>query len=265
MRWPRTQGLRLLLTAVLTAALAGCGSGGTDGDAPEGPAAAGDAAGEITVLAASSLSEVFEDLAAAFEDANPGARVRLSFAASPTLVAQVQEGAPADVVATADDVTMDKLVESGDVAEPRDFARNELAIAVAPGNPEGIGGIGDLARSGLVVVLCDMTVPCGRLADEAFESAGVSVDAASREQNVKATLAKVELGEADAAVVYATDTHANDAVTEIPIPSGQNVTAALPIATVRDARNASTAERFADFVLSGRGREMLLAAGFLAP
>lgn len=261
MRRPRAQGLLLLLTA----ALAACGSGGTDGDTPEGPAATGDVAGDITVLAASSLAEVFEDLATAFEDANPAAHVRLSFAASPTLVAQVQEGAPADVVATADDVTMEQLVESGDVGEPRDFARNELAIAVAPGNPEGIEGVGDIARSGLVVVLCDATVPCGRLADEVFENAGVSVDAASREQNVKATLAKVELGEADAAVVYATDTHASDAVTEITIPAGQNVTASLPIATVRGAHNGNTAERFADFVLSDSGREMLLAAGFLAP
>ncbi len=248
----------LLICAAL---LAACGSGGSDGGAPR----TGTIEGEVTVLAASSLAEVFEDLADAFETEHPGTVMRLSFAASPTIVAQVQEGAPADLVTTADDLTMTQLVDSGDVGETRTFARNELAIAVERGNPEHIRGLEDLARPRLVVVLCDTAVPCGRMADEALANAGVEPEVASREQNVKATLAKVALGEADAAIVYATDTAATDAVDGVAIPAGQNVSTALPIATIDGAENAGAAEAFADFVLSDTGREILVDAGFLEP
>jgi len=222
-------------------------------------------AGEITVLAASSLADVFESLASEFEAEHPAAHMRLSFAASPTTVAQVREGAPADVVATADEETMAQLVDSGDVGTPRVFARNELAIAVERGNPRNIESLADLARPGLIVMLCDSSVPCGRLADDALDGAGVTVNPASREQNVRATIAKVDLGEADAAIVYATDTIATDAVTAVAIPTGDNVTTALPIATVRGAPNAPGATAFRSFVLSNVGRSVLTAAGFLEP
>ena len=259
---------RAAAAAVACAALAtSCSSGGsTESSGTTTERATGSAVeGEVTVLAASSLTEVFSDIAAAFEAEHPGAHVRLSFEASPTLVAQVQEGAPADVVATADDLTMGKLTGSGDVDAPRTFARNKLAIAVARGNPEEIEGLDDLSRDGLVVVLCDSSVPCGRLADEALQKAGASVHPASREQNVKATLTKVAAGEADAAIVYATDTAAAGDVTGVEIPDAENVTTRLPIATVRQAANRDAARAFADFVLSDAGRRILTGAGFLEP
>ncbi|MCZ7536931.1 MAG: molybdate ABC transporter substrate-binding protein [Acidimicrobiia bacterium] len=263
-RWSRRLRCSALLAAVVL--VASCGPGPGDGDGGgDGDGRSGAVAGELTVVAASSLTGVLTDLADAFEEDRPEIEVRLSFAASPTIVAQVQEGAPADLVATADDLTMEHLIGSGDVHEPRVFARNRLAIAVERGNPEGIDGLEDLGRSGLVVVLCDSAVPCGRLADEALTKAGVSLQADSREQNVKATLGRVELGEADAAIVYATDTEASTAVDSVAIPAAQNASTALPIAVVRGAGNRAGAEGFVEFLLSDAGRAILLDAGFLKP
>ena len=248
--------------ALLVLSLASCSSDGQRGDVEN---ATGNVKGGLTVLAASSLTEVFTDLSGAFEADYPGVRVNLSFAASPTLVAQVQEGAPADMVATADDLTMKRLIDSGDVMRSRAFARNKLAIAVARGNPLGIAGLRDLARKDIALVLCDSAVPCGRLADQALDQAGVSVSPESREQNVKATLGKVELGEADAAIVYVTDTAASDAVTAVSIPDDLEVTTSLPSATLRDATNSAAAAAFTEFLLSAEGRRILLKAGFLEP
>ena len=149
--------------------------------------------------------------ASRFEDEQPTSTVEFSFAASSELAVQIQEGAPADVFASADETNMEKVVDSGDVtAEPAIFARNRLAIAVEQGNPEDIEGLDDLADPDLVVVLCASEVPCGRFADEALANAGVSVTPASRAENVKAALTPVELGEADAAIVYVTDVEASD-------------------------------------------------------
>jgi len=222
--------------------------------------------GTVTVLAAASLTDAFEQLGARFEERHDGTTVELSFAASSTLVQQIQQGAPADVLASADTSTMQQVVESGDVAgRPAVFARNRLAIAVEEGNPEDIAGLDDLDRAGLVVVLCAAQVPCGSYADQALAEVGVTAKVASREENARATLSRVELGEADAAVVYATDVEASGRVEGVAIPDAENVIATYPIAALDESANADAADGFVDFVRSRRGQSVLRRFGFLAP
>ncbi|MGH9031921.1 MAG: molybdate ABC transporter substrate-binding protein [Acidimicrobiia bacterium] len=220
----------------------------------------------MQVLAASSLTEAFEVVADRFERAHPDTDVELSFAASSELAAQIEQGVPADVFAAADEVTMQRLVDRGDVAgEPAAFARNRLAIAVEAGNPEAISSLADLAELGLVVVLCAEQVPCGRFADEALERAGVQLTPATRAENVKAALSLVQLGEADAAIVYATDVEGNPQVEGIAIAEDENVVATYPIARLAAAGNEDDARIFVDFVTSPRGQHVLESFGFLAP
>jgi len=249
-RWIAIGGVALLT-------IAGC-----DGDGEP----SGGLSGTVTVLAASSLTESFEQLGEDFEAEHPDVDVELSFAASSELVVQIQQGAPADVFASADESNMEKLVDSGAVTvEPPIFTRNRLAIAVETGNPRGIDGLGDLDEPGLVVVLCAEQVPCGKLADQALAAAGVSVTAASRAENVKAALTPVELGEADAAVVYVTDIEASDAVDGVEIPDNENVIASYPIAPLAEAGNPAAARAFVRFVRSADGQRVLRRFGFLSP
>ncbi|MGH8986186.1 MAG: molybdate ABC transporter substrate-binding protein [Acidimicrobiia bacterium] len=222
--------------------------------------------GTVTVLAASSLTEAFEELGAEFEEYRPEIAVEFSFAASSELAAQIQQGAPADVFASADEESLQKVIDSGEVtAEPAVFARNRLAIAVEKGNPENIAGLDDLDQSGLVVILCAEQVPCGRFADEALANAGVSVTPASRAENVKAALTPVELGEADAAVVYVTDVQASGQVDGVAIPKDVNVVASYPFAPLAEAGNRDAATAFIRYVRSGRGQQVLREFGFLEP
>ncbi|HEX9258784.1 MAG TPA: molybdate ABC transporter substrate-binding protein, partial [Acidimicrobiales bacterium] len=176
--------------------------------------------GTITVFAASSLTGAFTELGDVFERANPEASVRFSFASSSEVVRQVTQGAPADVVATADTSTMRTLTDGGgNAGEPEIFATSALEIMVAAGNPKGIKGLADLARPGVIVVLCATEVPAGRYAHQALEKAGVFLKPRSLEQNVKAAASKVILGEADAAIVYTTDVlAAEDKAAGVVIP-----------------------------------------------
>lgn len=221
--------------------------------------------GTVTVFAAASLTDAFTDLAADFEHRHPGTRVELSFAGTPALVAQIEQGAPADVFAAADEESIDGLAAAGIVDRPQLFASNRMEVVVERENPEGIFRIEDLARPGLVVVLCDAAVPCGRLADEVLDRAGVTVEAASREQNARSTLAKVELGEADAAIVYASDARTSHRVLGVLIPDALNVETSYPIAVVGESTNRATAEAFIEFVRSSDARPRLERAGFLEP
>ena len=157
------------------------------------------------MFAAASLTEAFADVGTALGAGDPGLSVRYSFAGSGALVAQVQQGAPADVVATADTASMARLVDAGLVTTPTTFARNQLQILVAPGNPLAIASLADLARPDLKVVLGAETVPAGRYAAQALQAAGITVAPVSYEADVKAAVAKVTLGEADATIVYVTD------------------------------------------------------------
>ena len=239
------------LVGVTASACGGSGGGPSDGS------------GQVVVLAASSLTDAFERLADQFEAANPGVEVLLSFGASSTLAEQVRQGAPADVLATADEATM-QLVADADalLGDPQLLARNRLAIAVEPDNPTGVTGLSDLAAGGRVVVLCAPEVPCGRLAAAALAAAGVDLEPASYEANVRSVLGKVTLGEADAGIVYATDVvAAGGGVDGVAIPDGQNQETAYPVAVV-DGPNPTVAERFVSFVTGPEAAAVLAALGF---
>lgn len=221
----------------------------------------------VTVFAAASLTSAFQSLGLAFTRANPTIHADFNFAGSSTLVGQVQQGAPADVFASADQATMQKLVDGRLVrGSPQIFATNRLQIVVPTGNPKRITGLYDLARPRLVVVLCGPAVPCGRYAMEALQNAGVRLTPVSQEVDVKAVVSKVELGEADAGIVYVTDVKAAGARVEgIVIPDTQNVLATYPIALLASARDSGAGRAFIDYVLSPAGQRLLAGFGFGAP
>jgi molybdate transport system substrate-binding protein len=250
-----------VLLLPLASLVAGCGGDGIDDEPNARPQ------GSITVFAASSLTDAFTTLAERFETRYSGASIDFNFAASSELAAQIDNGAPGDVFASADESNMVKLTNARlNVGEPIAFARNKLAIAVERGNPAGVDALADLARDDLTVVLCASEVPCGALADAALTEAGVAVSPASREPNVRATLTKVALGEADAAVVYATDVHGNDGVGQVPIPDEHNVTTALGIVVLEESGNRRLAAEWIEFLTSRAAQRVLQDEyGFLAP
>ena len=250
------------LAAVAVVLLVACGSNDTPTVTP--PAASTTMlSGPITVLAAASLTESFNQIGRRFEDSHPGVHVTFSFDASSTLVQQAAAGAPADVLATADTDTMQKAVDAGAVSAPTVFAHNRLALIVAKGNPKGIHGLADLSRPGLVVVLCAAEVPCGKFAAQSLAKAGANVTPKSLEPNVKGVVSKVTLGEADAGIVYSTDVKAaGDKAEGVAIPPEQNVVADYPIAILRSAANLPGAAAFVAFVRSGEGTAVLTGAGF---
>lgn len=223
--------------------------------------------GEVTVFAAASLTESFTEIAKQFEKKYPDVTVRFNFDASSILAAQVHQGAPADVFASADEANLQKTIDSGDVvAPPFVFAKNRLEIAVEKGNPKKIKRLAGLAKTGLVVVLCADAVPCGKYAAEAFTKAGVEVSPASKEENAKAALSKVSLGEADAAVVYVTDVRAAKGdVSGVKIPDAQNVIATYPAATVKGSQNPAAAKAWVRFLESKAAQRPLRKFGFLPP
>jgi len=249
-----------LVALVLVAA--GCG-----GDEPSGGAsgrADGQAGGALTVFAAASLTAAFSALEPDFEKAAGGVDVTWNFAGSQALVSQIRQGAPADVFASADTANMTRLVDAGLIdGQPQVFAGNRLRIAVAKGNPKGVTGLADLARPGLKVVLCAEEVPAGAYARQALAKAGVTVTPVSLEENVKAALNKVTLGEADATIVYVTDVAAAAGDADgVDIPAEHNVPATYPVAVVKDASNAAAGRAFVDFLRSEAGQSKLQSFGF---
>ncbi len=237
---------------VVTACASGESSSRSGGDA------------DVTVFAAASLTAAFTELGEAFSAANPDAEVTFNFAASSELVAQINQGAPVDVFASADATNMDKLFDAGLVADdPVIFATNVAEIIVEPGNPRGITEVSDLADGDLVVVQCAPEVPCGSYAELIFANAGVSVTPASFEENVKSVVTKVTLGEADAGVVYRTDVlAASDDADGVVIADDVNVVAKYPIALTANAANPDGAQAFVDFVLGPSGQQVLADFGF---
>jgi molybdate transport system substrate-binding protein len=223
--------------------------------------------GNITVFAAASLTAAFNDVGTAFTAANPRAKVTFSFDASSALVQQITQGAPADVFASADTANMDKLTAAAlNGTAPVIFATNLLAIIVAPGNPKGITGVADLAKSDLKVVLCAAAVPCGKYAKQILDTAKVTVTPVSLEQNVKGVVTKVTAGEADAGIVYITDvTAAGDKAVGVTIPADINVIAKYPIASVKASSHADVDQAFINFLTGPDGQAIMTTYGFGRP
>lgn len=262
-----------VVTAVTAAVLvlaAGCASdsrrSGTTSANPAGSGTAAAVSGTVTVFAAASLKEAFTTLAKQFEGTHPGVSVKLDFDASSALAAQINQGAPADVFASAAPKNMQQVVSAAGATAPVDFASNVMEIAVPPGNPAKITGVADLARRGVKVALCQSQVPCGSVATQVFAKAKIAVKPVTLEPDVKSTLSKVELNEVDAGMVYVTDVRAaGDKVTGILIPGAVNASTEYPIAALTKAPNAVGARAFVAFVLSEAGRSVLTADGFEQP
>lgn len=256
----------LIIVLALTAVCAGCGRTLASPAAASGASPSG-GQGEVTVLAAASLTESFTAIAEDFEAATPGVRVRLSFGASSTLAEQVRAKAPADVFAAASEATVRPVTDAG-LAEqpPRIFARNALEIAVPAGNPGRVRGLADLARPELKIALCAPQVPCGSAAGAALAAAGVRAAPDTVESDVKAVLTKVSLGEVDAGLVYRSDVQAGGPkVQGIAFPEARQAVNSYPIVVIKDAPNQPAGRAFVDWVLSSRGRDALVRVGFETP
>jgi molybdate transport system substrate-binding protein len=252
-------------TACLVGSLllvAGCGA------EEDGAAGAGkDLSGTLTVLAAASLTETFTELGERFEAEHPDAQVRLAFDSSATLAEQISQGAPADVLATADRRTMQLVTDAGSSAgEPEVFATNQLELVVPAENPARIERPHDIDSPDVDYVVCVSSAPCGALARVVLEEQGIDNEPASEEVDVKAVLSKVELNEADAGIVYSTDaTAAGAAVQGIELPASKETVNHYPITTIADAAEADLARAWVDLVLSGEGRRVFQDAGFGVP
>jgi molybdate transport system substrate-binding protein len=250
--------------------LAGCGSSSTTAVSPALRSASVSAppalSGTVNVFAAASLKEAFTELGQRFEAAHPGTKVVFSFGPSSGLATQINQGAPADVFASASSKNMDQVVSTGEAASPTDFAGNVMEIAVPPANPANVTRLSDLAKPTVKVALCQKAVPCGVTAATVFANARLTVTPVTQEVDVKAVLTKVTLGEVDAGVVYVTDVRAAGArVKGIEIPAEVNASTRYPIATLTRAPNKAAAQGFTDFVLSADGAGVLTADGFARP
>ena len=250
-----------MISTVVVVGLTGCGEGSGVGDG-------GDST--LTVFAASSLTDAFGELVKTFEERNPGTEVRQSFESSSTLLAQIQQGAPADVFASAAEEEMNTAVNDGLVAgEPEIFARNREVIMVPKSNPAGIESLRDLARPGIKLVLAEDGVPA---ADYALETLGkanaeygsnfkrdVLSNLVSREADVRASVSRVALGDADATFGYASDytPDIRDRVRVIRIPPDLNIIATYPVAALRDAKSPELAREWVDLVTSDEGQRVL--------
>lgn len=255
-------------------ALTACSSSDSESGSGSGSAKSGSSSsaspklsGTVTVFAAASLQESFTTLGKEFEKEHPGTKVTFSFGGSDSLAASITGGAPADVFASASPKTMKIVTDAGDASgTPATFVRNQLEIATLPGNPDKISSLEDLTKSGLKVVLCDKEVPCGAAAQTALEASGLKLTPVSYEQDVKAALTKVELKEADAAVVYKTDVKAaGGKVAGVDFPESAEAVNDYPIALLKTAQNADAAKAFIELVKSTEGQKVLTEAGFLNP
>ena len=270
----------LLLVGLLVSA-AGCAPAGLPltaappADAQPQPSAAPQEH-SLIVFAAASLTDAFTEIGTAFEAGHPGVHLTFNFASSQALRTQIEEGATADVFASANSKEMEALTGNGKLAgEARPFARNLLTIVAPADNPAGLVTPQDLARPGLKLVLAAEEVPVGKYARQALgqlESlygAGyrdsVLTNVVSNEDNVKQVVAKVQLGEADAGIVYQSDFVAAPQLTRIEIPAEANVVAVYPITVLRESAEPALAQDFIDFVLSDAGQATLHGWGFRSP
>jgi len=279
MRAPGRAGGRLVISALaaLALVLAGCASSGggssvpasapsgVSGSSSSAPGSAGGLSGTLTVYAAASLQVTFDQLRTAFVKAHPDVDFpEIDYDGSSSLVTKIQQGAPADVFASADEANMDKVADL--VTDRVDFATNTLQIAVAPGNPKDITSLADLAKPGITTVICAAEVPCGAASHQALHAAGVDLRPASEEQNVTAVLTKVESGDADAGLVYQTDVNSSGGkVDGVNFPQASQAVNTYPIAVLKDSQNAAAARAFIDLVTSAAGQKVLASVGFGSP
>ncbi len=228
----------------------------------------------LTVYAASSLTDAFGELKTNFEEKHPGTEVQPNFAGSSTLLTQLEQGAPADVFASADEAKMDDAVSDGLAEAPQTFARNRLTVIVPAGNPAGIASYRDLAKPGITLVLAQDEVPVAQYAKESLTKANavygsdfserVLSNVASREADVKAAANRVAVGDADATIVYTSDATLDlrERVETIDIPEELNVVATYPITVLEGARSPEVAQQWVDLVLSDEGQVVLESYGF---
>ncbi|WP_410813207.1 molybdate ABC transporter substrate-binding protein [Micromonospora sp. 067-2] len=254
------------LTALAVVGLSGC-AGGDDTASPGSGTSSAGVTGTVTVFAAASLTGSFTTIGKDFEAANPGVKVTFSFAGSSALATQINQGAPADVFASAAPANMKVVTDAGNGdGTPTTFVRNQLVIAVGKGNPKGVTGLTDLTKPDTKVALCAEQVPCGAAAKKALDAASVKVTPVTLEQDVKAALSKVKLGEVDAALVYRTDAKAAAAdVDGIEFPESAKAINDYPIIVLKNAPNRTAAQAFVAYVLADTGKGVLTAAGFQAP
>lgn len=254
--------LALSLALGVGAVGAACGDGEKGAAKSQGPnGSERGLSGKLTVLAAASLSESFKELGKTFEARHPGTRVTFNFDSSSALATQANNGAPADVLASADQANMKKVTDAGNAAGPKVFAHNRLAIIVGKGNPKNVTGLADLDR--VAFVLCAVEVPCGRYGAEALSKAGVTAKPKSYETNVKGVVTKVTSGEVDAGIGYVTDARAVGTSAEaVDIRDEYNVTAEYPIAVLEQSANAPLARAFIDHVLGADAQGVLARYGF---
>ncbi|HTL87025.1 MAG TPA: molybdate ABC transporter substrate-binding protein [Acidimicrobiia bacterium] len=262
----------LAMLALCIVVGAGCGSSSKSGSGATTTAAGASSSGSkltgaLNVFAASSLTDAFTDVKTKLEGENSGLSITNNYAGSQALVTQIQQGAPADVFASASDTNMQTLVDAGLVETPQVFAKNILEIAVAPGNPKNIKSLADTEKSGVTLVLGDPTVPAGKYARQAYQKAGLpEPQPASNELDVKSVMTKLTAGEADAVVVYVTDVQAaGDQVEGVPIPDDQNVVATYPIAAVKASKNLDAARAYIEEIVGTDGQAELKSKGFLPP
>jgi molybdate transport system substrate-binding protein len=255
----------IIAAGLLMATTAACGSGSDGSSSASAKTKTKDQ--KLTVYAASSLTKTFTELGKKFEAQHDGVKVSFSFGGSSDLVAQIQQGAPADVFASADTKNMDKAVAAKSVeGKPVDFASNTLEIAVPPDNPAGVASLKDLTKPGTKVVVCAPEVPCGAAAQTVERASGVSIRPVSEEQAVTDVLTKVESGEADAGLVYVTDVKsAGDKVKGVTFPESSTALNTYPIGVLAKSSHATLARQFVDLVTGSDGQSVLADAGFAKP
>jgi molybdate transport system substrate-binding protein len=260
---------RVAILALLAVAALGACSPQTETPTPStsGSSTAPTVTGSMTVFAAASLTEAFTQIGKDFEAANRGAKVTFSFAGSSALATQINQGAPADVFASAAAANMKTVTDAGNAdGTATVFVRNQLVIAVPKGNPKNVKGLADLTRAGVKVALCAEQVPCGAAAKTAMAAANVSITPVTLEQDVKAALSKVKLGEVDAALVYRTDAKsASSDVDGIEFPESAKAINDYPIVVLSRSANKPAAVAFVAWVTSDKGQAVLATYGFQKP
>jgi molybdate transport system substrate-binding protein len=260
----------LFLVPVALLALSGCsGSPASDDEAAGSTterSAGDDLGGTLTIFAAASLTDVFDQLKGDFQEAHPLVDVQINYGPSSGLAQSITQGAPADVFASANEAQMQVVADAGMASDLTIFTSNVLQIAVPAGNPGGVTGLADFAREDLTLAVCAPEVPCGAAAEQVFEDAGIDAKPDSQEEDVRAALTKVELGEVEAALVYATDVvAAGDKVEGVEFPEAEDEINNYPIAVLSDAPHSDAAQAWIQLVRSEAGQQVLADAGFRAP